>query len=266
MRKTGDRCTGASKCFPVLEKITKDVMKETFEMKKHRSKELKILAVMLIMSFGIHLMVSRAQQAGKRNFFYLDINKIKKDADVVVTGRLNYLPVLLPDDRMAYLGKLYHAMPDGVIKGQLPTNNIVGITRVLSSEGKPAQIESDKRFLLFLKEFDSTSKDVSDGPVVYRLVGNWQGIVALDKTAKERRAVISIEKQFGVKIDDMPEAFVEAIKASFLEHDAVAGETNSPVELSDEATAIFDALKLQIHQKKLDPSQTNNGGQTRSTP
>jgi hypothetical protein len=213
--------------------------------------------------FGIQALPSNAQVV--RNRLVLDVNYIKNNAEVVVVGQLIAAPMSLHQKIDGNM--LYEIVQHSFVKGKVSTNSVIAImTRISSSDGAPARVEERKEYMFFLEKGDMGASEYYDDLVVYRLVGNWQGIVALDKTARERRAVISIEKQFGVKIDDMPEAFVEAIKASFLEHDAVAGETNSPVELSDEATAIFDALKLQIHQKKLDPSQTNNGGQTRSTP
>ncbi len=234
-------------------------------MNARRLKELKALIIRGLF-IGVLTNMDSTTKAAQGDMFHLDINRITKEADIILTGRLVPVPVSI--EQMKYLRKVYSIVPNRIFKGQFTTNSLLDVKlRGLSTaEASVVRIEENVLYMLCLKRLDLSSTDIPDDLVIYRLVGNWQGIIALDKTARERRAVVSIEKQFGVKIDDMPEAFVEAIKASFVEHDAVAEETNSPVELSDEAAAIFDALKLQVHQKNLAPSQANDGCQSIHTP
>lgn len=75
---------------------------------------------------------------------------------------------------------------------------------------------------------------------------HYRRIIPLGQNANEHRAIRRIEIQHGIKIDAMDKAFVDAIRASFVEPES----EDLQIELSDPAANIFDALNLQFHQKK----------------
>jgi hypothetical protein len=227
MKKTGSHYTDVNNTN--IEKI--------IAMSKERIKQIISMATIWI---GLVVGSVLADEGRDNNMVYLDLNLVKKNTDVILVGRL--VPVPPPYE---VLGRdFYQIIAKTVINGGLmPNSLLVMTTNIDSSEGRPVKIELDMPYMLFLQKVDLASEGLPDRFVAYRLIGNWKGIVALDPTAHERRAIRRIELQHGIKIDDTREEFVEAINASFI-------DTQSQIELSDGGRAVFNALNLKVHKKK----------------
>ncbi len=214
------------------------------------NKETKKLVIILlgVAFMGAAVGVVPAKGEGKGNMVSLDLNLIKEQADVIVTAHL--VPVLPPYE---VLGKdFFRIMSDDVIDGSLTTNSLLAvITNVDSSEGKAAEIETNVLYMLFLQEVDLSEEGLPDGLIAYSLVGNWKGIVSLDKNAMEQRAVRRLERQHGIRIYDVSQEFVEAVKATVdTPVDDAAKEIRKERKLSDGAMNVYGALKLEKHKKK----------------
>lgn len=213
------------------------------------NKERMTLGAMLLVTIlvGTAVGVMPAEGERKGNMISLDLNLVMERSDAILTARL--VPVPLPYE---VLGKeFYQIMPDDVIDGSLDTNSLlVVITNVLSSEGKAAEIERDVLYMLFLRKVDLSADGLPSGLAAYYLVGNWKGVVPLDAIAVERRAVRRLEYQYGINVDDVPQEFVEAVKASF---DAPISDTTqnsrNETKLSNGAMRVYNALKLKKHKK-----------------
>ena len=126
------------------------------------------------------------------------------------------------------------------MKGNLPAQRLLVVdVNVLSSEGRLPSIEL-LPYMLFLRKVELDKNAVLQNLVFYRLVGNWKGIISLDRTALECRAVDRIAKQYGINIHERLEDFKEAMRDSLKEQ-----ETKVPKrDLHSGAFAVYKGLKL----------------------
>ena len=214
------------------------------------NKERARLAFKLLVTVFIGATIGAMSAKGEweRDMISLDLNRVKERADVIVTARL--VPVAPPYE---VLGKdFFRIVPHDVIDGGLATNSLlVIITNVDSSEGKAAEVETNVLYMLFLQRVDLSSEGLPNGVVAYTLVGNWRGIVALDKNAIERRAVRKLEHQYGIKMDDVSQYFVEAVKAAVdVRIEGATNESRNEQRLSEGAMSVIRALKLEKHKNK----------------
>ena len=183
----------------------------------------------------------RKTSAGRlHSMTFLDLNVAKENADVIVVSMLDHMPV-----PYEVLGKnFYRIRPDDVLKGSLATNSLLVIeTNVDSSEGKPAMVEPAFRYMLFLQKINLGREGLPRKFVAYRLIGNWKGIVSLDKKAAERRAIRKIQQHYEVLIDDMSQEFVDAVRFSVGDYGSKRGRGRD--ELSDSAATVYNALNLK---------------------
>jgi len=197
------------------------------------------------------------------NVVSLDINSVKNQADLVLIGNLELITQL--DEVMKknrFYGKemtlkFYRIKAVEILKGNLPAKCFLVVrTNVLSSEGKNPSIES-LPYLLFLQEVKIDDESFLEGLVFYRLVGNWKGIISLDRTALECRAVDRVAKQYGVNIRERPEDFKEAMRYSLKEQ-----ETKVPKkDLHSGAFAVYKGLKLVGDVSQPTTNQTVSGAQ-----
>ena len=209
----------------------------------------KIEIILLGAAFiGATIGVVPIKGEGLGDMLSLDLNLVKKQADVIVTARL--IPVPPPYE---VLGKdFFRIMPDDAIAGSLVTNSLLVVKKnVLSSEGTATEVQTNVLYMLFLQKNDLSLEGLPDTFVAYSLVGNWKGIVSLNKHAVEQRAVCRLESQYGIRIDDVPKEFVEAMKATVDTpvDDATKGGQKKK-ELSEGAKNVYNTLKLEKYKGK----------------
>lgn len=169
-----------------------------------------LIMLVVFVLLGVPSEVIFAKGGGKSSMISLDLNIEKEKADVILTARL--IPAPLPYEVLGK--KFYQIVPDDIINGILAENSfLVVITNVLSSEGKPAEIETDVSYMLLLRKIDLSLEGLPDELTAYSLVGNWKGIISLDKNAVERRAVRKIEKQYGIPLNGTPQEALKKVKA-----------------------------------------------------
>lgn len=214
------------------------------------------LLVMLLVASFISTTVGAIPPKGEweDDVISLDLYLVKERADVIATARL--VPVAPPYE---VLGKdFFRIAPDDVVDGCLETNSmLVIITNVDSSDGKAAEVEPNLLYLLFLQRVDLSAEGLPNGVAAYTLVGNWKGIVALDKGAVERRAVRRLEIQHGINMDDISRYFVEAVKAVVAAtKEGAANKSRNEQSLSEGARSVIRALKL-VNRGGIDNMETN---------
>ena len=158
--------------------------------KKISIKWVKIFLVTVCMNVEALPVNAGNEEVPLDNVISVDLNLIKKKADVIMIGKLVAEP--LPYE--VFTKDFYRIKSDGVIKGKLDKNSLlIVITQVDSSEGSSAKVELNKRYMLFLQKIDLSSEGLPEKFAAYCLVGNWKGIISLDKTATERRSIRRIE-------------------------------------------------------------------------
>jgi hypothetical protein len=164
---------------------------------------------------------------------FLNINNIKEHADLVLIGNLE--PVAPPYE---VLGKDFYKMsPREVLKGEVTENSLlVVITNVDSSEGRSPIIEPELTYMLFLQRMTLEDQAAPSGLVFSRLVGNWKGIISLDRKASETRSVNAIKKQYGIEIQASVADFIAAMRCSL--------SRLTKIDLSSEAIKIYQSLGL----------------------
>ncbi len=162
---------------------------------------------------------------------FLDINAIKDQADVVLVGTLKSV-----SPPFEVLGKnFYEINPQEVLKGKLIKEGLlVIVTNIDSIEGSTPIIEPDFRYMLFLQQTKLEEKKAPSNIVFYKLVGNWKGIISLNKEASERRAVQNILKNYKINIYDMVPEFIMAMGYS----------------LNEQARFIYETLGLNKNQRE----------------
>lgn len=207
----------------------------------------KLMIVLLGVAFiGSAVGVVPAKGERKGDMVSLNLNLIRQQADTIVTAYLVYVP-----PPYEVLGKdFYRIMPDDAIDGSLATNSLLAIiTNVDSWEGRAAEIETNVLYMLFLNEVDLSLDGLPEGLIAYSLVGNWKGIVSLDKNAVEQRAVRRLEYRYGIKVNDVSQEFVDAVKAAVKRpEDAPDKAIRKGRKLSDGAMKIYSALKLETEK------------------
>lgn len=170
----------------------------------------------------------------------LDINWLKSQADVILVGNLESVP-----PPYEVLGRIFYKIePRGVLKGSLPTESRLLVrTDVDSYEGSTPSVERSVSYMLFLKQIKLEDKAAPTNLTYYCLVGNWKGIVSLDKNASERRAVDNIAKRYGVNIQEMAEEFKEAMQYSLKQQDEDTGRAKE--NLTPGALVVYKSMKLE---------------------
>ena len=168
----------------------------------------------------------------------MNLNTVKNQADLILAGNLE-----LAAPPYNVLGKdFYKIKALEVLKGRMSTNCFLVVwRRLLSSEGSAPSIEAQLPYMLFLQEVKLDDKFVPQDSVYYRLVGNWKGIISLDRTALECRAVDRIAKQYGINIRERQEDFKEAMRYSLKEQ----GTKVPKKDLNSGAFAVYEGLKLK---------------------
>jgi len=194
----------------------------------------------------------------------MNLNAIKDQADLILIGNLEVVdqPNEMIEKKILYESrirgkKFYTIKAVEILKGNLPAQCLLVVdVNVLSSEGCPPSIEL-LPYMLFLKEVKLDDKAVPQNLVFYRLAGNWKGIISLDRTALECRAVNSIAKQYGININEKLEDFKEAIRYSLKEQ----GMKVPKKDLNSGAFAVYEGLKLTGAASQQTPNQTAVGVQ-----
>ena len=181
------------------------------------------------------------------NVVSLDINSVKNQADIILIGNLEI--VVQPNEVIGkkrfyengILGNIFYEIKAiEVLKGHLPAKSFLLVrTNVNSSEGKAPSVES-LPYLLFLHKVELDKDAVLQDLVFYGLVGNWKGIISLDGTALECRAVDRIVKQYGINIRERQEDFKAAMRYSLKEQ----GTKMPKKDLNPGAFAVYEGLKL----------------------
>ena len=195
----------------------------------------QILFLMCVLFLGLlpsfHIAIS-AESTGPA---ILNLNEVKEGATVVLFGTVESASA-----PFEVLGKsFYRIHPESVLKGRFDTNGfLVVVTAVDSSEGIPPAFEPRIPYALFLRETKLQESDAPTNVRCYALVGNWKGVVALDKRAAEVRAVRNMAKHCGIDIQDGVEDFKQALRYS------LSLETvNQP--LSERGSQVYRQLKLK---------------------
>lgn len=137
------------------------------------------------------------------------VDNVEKSAEVVLIAKIDI--VKAPYD---VLGKEFYTMkPVKLLKGEITENDLlVIITNIDSTEGIPPSIESKFSYMLFLKQVVNKNDYAKTGLKYYKLVGNWKGIISLDRGASERRSVEAIRRQYGIDVQAAVLDFIDAIK------------------------------------------------------
>ena len=172
-----------------------------------------------------------------------------KRAEVILVGRLVSVPSPLNRTGVDF----YRIVPDDVMYGNLATNSLFLIYQgARRTSGHVAKVQEKISYMLFLKK-DSSSPAAArlDGHVVYRLYYDWEGIIALDENAIERRSVRSIADRYGVDVVKDRHTFIEAIRASVddsieNEPENVMSDMNLPANIMD----MYNALELTNWKKR----------------
>lgn len=198
------------------------------------------------------------------NVVSLDMKSVKNQADLVLFGNLEIVaqPNEVIGKKRFYengiLGNTFYKINAvEILKGHLPANSFLIVrTNVNSSEGKAPSVES-LPYLLFLQKVELDKDAALQNLVFYRLVGNWKGIISLDRTASECRAVDRIAKQYGINIRERLEDFKEAMRYSLKEQGTKAPKK----DLNSGAFAVYEGLKLVGDVSQPTTNQTAEGVQ-----
>ena len=173
------------------------------------------------------------------NMVNFNINTIKNRADVILIGKLESIPPPFETLRWDF----YKISTSKTLKGPIVTNGLIVVeSNVDSSEGSPPEIEQRPTYMLFLQDASKMPGLPARGFAYYRLVGNWKGILSLDKNAQEYRAVRNIENNYGIKVNDVAPDFIEALEYSLKDRPSEV-QTNA-VPLSKGAATVFEKLRL----------------------
>jgi hypothetical protein len=169
---------------------------------------------------------------------HLDVAHMRDRADVIVTGRLKSVGPYKESPK-----GFYEIVEQDVLKGMLPTNSLLVVhTGSYSTEGSDPIIESLTPYCLFLEKVNLDIRKAPSNMVNYQVIGTWKGIIPLYSKARERRAIIFIEKDYGVDISEKMRAFTDAIRYSIDRHTRLTNEPRKA--LAAEAYSLYEKLQL----------------------
>lgn len=172
------------------------------------------------------------------DLLHLNLAYMRDRADLIICGQVQLLPPYKEGSK-----DLYRIIVDDAIKGSCSSGSLIVVHRDISSyQGKDPELEVNMHYLMFLERIDIRNNKAPSNSVCFQIIGTWKGVIPLENTAVEKRAVLLIQKDYSVNVIEQMSDFLDALRFSLkVQSNSRSLSTGT---LSSVTLSLYNALRL----------------------